>query len=310
MSPPTHSPAGRRFVLVAAVAVAAAVGIGWVAGKVRTAQSPPVTEGPSPSAGRGRGELVYQVHCASCHGPDGGGDGPGAATLRPPPRDFAARPWRFAPTAEAVRKVILDGIPGTAMGSFRAAVPPADVDPLVDHVLHLATSRPAVEADRSADGQLLKDAGFVDLHGADPPALAVSDAAGKVVRVADLTGQLVLVHFWGTTCTHCLKEMPALRALEIELGGRGFTVLHVCTDADDAQAAQELAGRVVPGVRAFVDESGIGLARFEVHALPTVWLIDPAGKAIGRASGGRDWTAPAIRKLIENSLPVSRPSGR
>lgn len=34
------------------------------------------------------GERVYRAHCQSCHGPDGHGDGPDGATLRPRPTDF------------------------------------------------------------------------------------------------------------------------------------------------------------------------------------------------------------------------------
>ena len=37
-----------------------------------------------------RGQKLYAEHgCAVCHGPDGRGDGPSAARLDVPPRDFA-----------------------------------------------------------------------------------------------------------------------------------------------------------------------------------------------------------------------------
>ncbi|MDB5310558.1 MAG: hypothetical protein JWO38_4760 [Gemmataceae bacterium] len=316
MSDPATLPVGRpsRFLPVAVAAVAVAAGVGWAVGTFRPAQ-PEVTlpgSNPAPAADAPppdrRGELLFQVHCASCHGPDGRGDGANAAVLRPPPRDFAARPWRFSVTGESVRKVTLEGIPGTAMGSFRAAVAPADVAPLVGYVLHLATSRPPVPYVLTEEEKLLREAGFIDLQGTDPPPLAVSDAADKQVRLSDLKGRLVLVHFWGVACVHCLKEMPHLKELEAGLAGRGFTVLHVCTDADDVKDAQELAGRAAPGVRVFADGAGVGLARFEVQTLPTVWLIDAAGKAVGRSHGARDWTNPALRQLIEHWLPASRPA--
>jgi mono/diheme cytochrome c family protein len=35
------------------------------------------------------GALVYHRHCASCHGPEGRGDGPLASSLREPPADLS-----------------------------------------------------------------------------------------------------------------------------------------------------------------------------------------------------------------------------
>ena len=114
------------FPLVAAASAALAAAVGWGVGAWR--RQPP----PSSIPVVDNGPVVYQVFCASCHGPEGHGDGSSAATLRPPPRDFAARPWRFGPSPDAIRRVILDGIPGTGMASFRAALSPADLVPRPD----------------------------------------------------------------------------------------------------------------------------------------------------------------------------------
>lgn len=35
------------------------------------------------------GEGLYAIHCAACHGADGGGNGPASAALNPKPRDFS-----------------------------------------------------------------------------------------------------------------------------------------------------------------------------------------------------------------------------
>ncbi len=292
-----------RFLLLAVAAVGVAVGIGWAIGKLQPARTAPVRTNPAPSAlpAANRGELLFGVYCASCHGHEGRGDGLSAATLRPPPRDFAARPWRFAATRESIRNVTLDGIPGTAMAANRTLAP-ADVEALVEYVYHLATSRPTVVHEPSEEETLLRNAGFIDMRGTDPPPLVVADGAGKEVKLSDLKGRAVLIHFWGTACVHCVKELPRLQEFEKSLAGRKFTMLHISADADDLADAQKLVDRVAPGLRVFADASGLGPARFEVQVLPTVWLIAADGKVVGRAHGMKDWSAPALRKLIEHEL--------
>jgi thiol-disulfide isomerase/thioredoxin len=150
---------------------------------------------------------------------------------------------------------------------------------------------------------MLADNGFVDLRGMEPPSLLVADSQGTTVRLAQLRGKLVVLNFWGTGCVHCMKEIPSLQELEMGLKGRSLAVIHVCADAEDANTAQGLVTKIAPGVRTFVVDSVVGLARFEVQTLPTVWLIGADGKAIGRSHGAKDWRSAALREMIEYWLP-------
>jgi len=45
-------------------------------------------EQPVSPAPESRGPVLYETHCAICHGPSGKGDGPGARVLRQPMADF------------------------------------------------------------------------------------------------------------------------------------------------------------------------------------------------------------------------------
>jgi copper(I)-binding protein len=69
-----------------------------------------------PTAEEGR-RLYRSNGCASCHGPDGNGDGPVGRTLTPPPRDFRdAAAFRNGSDTSAIAQTIATGIPnGGAM---------------------------------------------------------------------------------------------------------------------------------------------------------------------------------------------------
>src|SRR5262245_28061169 len=87
---------------------------------------------------------LYRRHCAHCHGISGDGHGPTAAILDPYPRDYRPGIFKFKgtysaaqPTTEDLRRVVHDGVPGTAMPSF-AILPPDEQDSLVEYVKYLS----------------------------------------------------------------------------------------------------------------------------------------------------------------------------
>ncbi len=102
-----------------------------------------MSAGPVKSDKEGVPTGLYREHCAHCHGISGDGAGPTAAFLNPYPRDFRlgkfkfkATPLRQPPTHDDLKSVLIEGIPGTAMPSFRT-LPETEIDALVDYVKYL-----------------------------------------------------------------------------------------------------------------------------------------------------------------------------
>jgi len=58
------------------------------AAAVAAQQAPKVKKAPAPYTRASSGKEMYQAYCASCHGPDGKGDGPAAAALKTAPTDL------------------------------------------------------------------------------------------------------------------------------------------------------------------------------------------------------------------------------
>ena len=87
---------------------------------------------------------LYRRHCAHCHGISGDGRGPTASILNPYPRDYRPGIFKFKgtypaaePTTEDLKRVVHDGVPGTAMPSF-AILPPDEQESLVEYVKYLS----------------------------------------------------------------------------------------------------------------------------------------------------------------------------
>lgn len=65
------------------------------------------------------GKAIFDLQCVSCHGDQGMGNGPAAASLNPPPRNFTADAgWKNGRKPTGIFKTLKDGIPGTGMASF------------------------------------------------------------------------------------------------------------------------------------------------------------------------------------------------
>ncbi len=88
----------------------------FVGQAVRLGRLPPQNPVPATPQSVRTGQRLYQQHCQVCHGPEGRGDGPAAATLRPRPADLR-RTARFPDSLLFLR--ITEGLPGTAMPAFR-----------------------------------------------------------------------------------------------------------------------------------------------------------------------------------------------
>lgn len=65
-------------------------------------------------------------------------------------------------------------------------------------------------ADRASTG-LKRGQRFYDL--------AFKDPRGKAMKLSDLRGKVVVLHFWGSWCPPCRREMPEMQQLHRQLGG-------------------------------------------------------------------------------------------
>jgi c(7)-type cytochrome triheme protein len=94
---------------------------------------------------REHGEKLFQGLCSGCHGNSGDGNGPFAAFLNPPPRDFSGQAFKQRIDASDTLSVDIDlyrtlslGIKGTAMPAW-SALPPRDRWALIHYVKTFAS---------------------------------------------------------------------------------------------------------------------------------------------------------------------------
>jgi mono/diheme cytochrome c family protein len=168
--------------------------------------------GPVGSDELGNPRGLYREHCAHCHGITGDGNGPTAAFLNPYPRDyrpgkfkFKSTPIGYKPTHDDLKKIVLDGIPGTAMPSF-ALLTDLEVESLIHYVKYLAI-RGEVERSLLKMSTDLTDA--PQLVSILPEGAPAEQKAAQRAQLAAVNDQVASVFAKWTDAAGKVMEVPA-----------------------------------------------------------------------------------------------------
>jgi peroxiredoxin len=117
--------------------------------------------------------------------------------------------------------------------------------------------------------------------GEPAPHFEVKDLEGKSLKLKELRGQTVLLHFWATSCGPCLAGFPTLKEQLAEFPESDLVVIAVSIDEDqDREKARETIRDHALPWHNVLDGAGWGgtLARaYGVNRLPLDVVIDVHG---------------------------------
>jgi thiol-disulfide isomerase/thioredoxin len=116
------------------------------------------------------------------------------------------------------------------------------------------------------------------------PEIALNDPTGKLLKLSDLKGKVVLIDFWASWCGPCRKENPNVVRLYKKYNKQGFTVFSVSLD-EDVEAwknAIQKDGLIWPYHVSDLKGWKTSLtAVYGIEAIPYTVLINKEGKVIG-----------------------------
>lgn len=113
-------------------------------------------------------------------------------------------------------------------------------------------------------------------------ALSLPDPGGRIQRIGQWQGKVLVINFWATWCEPCREEMPALLRVQRKYSGNGVQIVGIALDS--AAKVQEFAKELkidyplVIGTMATVE-----LARRlgnRVGGLPYTVVLDRSGKVV------------------------------
>jgi peroxiredoxin len=123
--------------------------------------------------------------------------------------------------------------------------------------------------------------------GSMAPDFTQNDINDKPVKLSDFRGKYVLLDFWASWCGPCRQENPVVVKAFNKYKDKNFTVLSVSLD-QPGKKDQWLAAIKKDGLEGWTHVSDLKywsnavVALYGVRGVPTNFLIDPAGKIVGR----------------------------
>jgi peroxiredoxin len=139
----------------------------------------------------------------------------------------------------------------------------------------------------------------------------LKDLKGKLVRLSDYRGKVVLVNFWATWCAPCKQEIPHLNRLYKELKEQGFEVLAISTDSPQTLSQ---VGRLARrwAVHTLLDPEGRVVAQLNPRGVaPYTLIVDPQGRAAfehdGYTSGDELKMESAVKALLDEQKVKKAP---
>jgi len=114
--------------------------------------------------------------------------------------------------------------------------------------------------------------------GRPAPEAVSKDLDGKMVKLSDYKGKVVVLDFWTTWCVPCRLMIPHERELVKRLKDRPFALISVSAD-DSVETLQKfLKAREMPWVHWFNGDLPTDLTEdWEVEGFPTIYVIDHKG---------------------------------
>jgi peroxiredoxin len=133
------------------------------------------------------------------------------------------------------------------------------------------------------------------------PDVTFTTLSGEKVTMQSLRGKVVMVNFWATSCTTCIKEMPEMVKTYDKYKEKGLDFVAVAMSYDPPNYVLNYAQtRNLPFKVALDTQGDIAKSFDDVQLTPTTYVIDKNGHIIKRYVGEPNFSE--VHALLEKEL--------
>lgn len=135
---------------------------------------------------------------------------------------------------------------------------------------------------------------------------AFSMSGGKKVSLNSLAGpRALLVNFWTTWCTPCIKEMPSMDRLQGRVSSDQLLILPLVRDGKGlSEAARFYRAHEIKNLPVAADRFGKISHAHHIGPVPQTLFVDQHGLVKGLLIGAVDWESEPLLALLDNCLNI------
>jgi peroxiredoxin len=134
------------------------------------------------------------------------------------------------------------------------------------------------------------------------PDFQLDDLSGKVHRLADHRGSVVVLNFWASWCPECLVEIPSLSAFADHYRGKGVEVISISMDKNE-QDLRDFVAKHPIHYPVTIDRNGdVFIRKYFIRGLPATVIVDRQGNIAAKMLGAEDFLSPEFTNRIDQLL--------
>jgi cytochrome c biogenesis protein CcmG/thiol:disulfide interchange protein DsbE len=128
------------------------------------------------------------------------------------------------------------------------------------------------------------------------PQFELKDPAGRIVRLSDYAGKVVVLDFWATWCGPCKNSIPWLIELSKKHEADGLAVIGISMDEDGWEVVKPFIEQMRIPYPIVLGTERVAYLYGEVDSLPLAFFVDRSQRVAAIHLG------PASRKEFEKTI--------
>lgn len=123
---------------------------------------------------------------------------------------------------------------------------------------------------------------------------------GRLHRLDEFKGSVILLHFFASWCDPCKKEFPSIKAVHERLGKSGLEI--VAVSEDNVERTARFIESQGTRFTVLIDRYGGVMRAYKVSVIPSTVIISRDGLISGVVAGPLDWDSKAVDVYVNGLL--------